>query len=208
MKTFFLKQDVVVKEDGSEHPSSWLKETNANVKTVKKIPPYLIPNLKKHLFINANSEGQSAPSDMTALTEKAMIVPRESSILVQPGKSVEGTLLFEISDKPITSLSLHFYDTAYGHADIPLIGKIEPRTTEIKDLPKKTPEKLTDAFDLSVDGFSDSDSPINGCTQDKSAIWRTLDMSVESKVQALLDFDASSLMYLAFRLKRSSHDKA
>lgn len=198
LENILPEQDVVVKEDGSEHPSSWLKESNANVKTVKKIPPYLIPNLKNHIFINANSEGQGAPSDMTALTEKAMMVPGETSIFVNPGKPVEGTLLFEISDKPITTLSLHFYDTAYGHADIPLIGKIEPRTTEIKDLPKKSPEKLSDAFDLSVDGFSDSETPLNGCIQDKSAIWRTLDMSVESKVQALLDFDASSLMYLAF----------
>ena len=54
LESILPEQDVVVKEDGSEHPSSWLKESNANVKTVKKIPPYLIPNLKNHIFINAH----------------------------------------------------------------------------------------------------------------------------------------------------------
>lgn len=202
MENILPEQDVIVAKNGSQHPSAWVKADAGSTSTVRKIPPYLIRDLACHMFLNVNSRGQNPPSELTALTEKALMTPDGHSIFVQPGQPVEGTVLFEIGDEPLASLSLHFYDTAYGHLDVPLIGKIDPLAAALPNLPRSAPVKLSEAFDLSVDGFVDFKSPLNGHVPDKSALWRTLDMSVSSKVQALMDFDASRLMYLSFSTPR------
>ena len=89
-------------------------------------------------------------SPATWLAEKPMILPGEDAVAIQTEKPVNGVLVFIVPEGHMKQLSLHYYDTNYGHAEIPLVGTMAKGLDRISTLTPNSPVKLSDAFSLSI----------------------------------------------------------
>lgn len=110
-------------------------------------------------------------------------------------------------EKPqtITQLALHYFDTVYGHIQIPLAGKIDDHLTDISELPTSAPKQITDAFSMAVTGKSDLNEylnykPVRNRSIDdpftrQNTILRTIQARFDSNVQALLSIDPKERFY-------------
>ena len=124
MKNVLPKQKVIVYPDGSNHPASWVGNDDATKgKEVMMVPTYVIPDLKRHLFLRWNNKTMTPVSPATWLTETPLTMPGEDAVAIPPGKPVSGALAFLVPDEIMDQMSLHYYDTNYGHADIPPGGE-------------------------------------------------------------------------------------
>lgn len=144
-------QEVTVYPDGSSHPASWVGGANQGETKIMKMP-YMIPDYASHFSVSYNNEGSYPASSATWLVEKPIVYPGNSSITIMPDETVEGALVFLVPDTPMNQLSLHFYDTNYGHIDVPLVGVMKVEKFEIEALPKETPVKLSETFELEITG--------------------------------------------------------
>ncbi len=188
-------QKVIVLDDGSKHPSSWLNNSNENYTYKDAIPTYKIPNLRNHLFIRVNNSYEVPFNPITWALENPLVYIDQKEVYVTPNETKKGVLAFKIPDKPITSLSLHYYDTAYGHIDLPIIGKMETKKESIETLIKTTPKKLSDAFELSIlsKRFKKELSSIKS---DKDGVFEIIDCKLDSKVNALLKLNPKKRLFL------------
>jgi len=188
-------QQVAVLDDGSKHPSSWIGKSNTSYKYRDAIPTYKIPSLKNHLFIRVNNSYEVPFYPLTWALEKPLTEVDEMTLSIEGNSSKSGVLLFNIPDEPIVSLSLHYYDTAYGHIDLPVIGSMEHSKVETNLLLKENPEKLSDAFSLSVLSTHDENMLV-GINAGKKNVFKVVDINIESQVNALLKLDPKKRFYL------------
>ena len=181
------KQKVVVYPDGTNHPAAWVGNDRATRgKVVEMVPTYVIPDLKRHLFLRWNNEVMTPVSPATWLAETPLMLPEEAAVAVPPGRKVRGTVVFMVPDGNMRQLSLHFYDVNYGHAEIPLVGAMPTDTDRLSALPTKPPVKLSDAFSLAVREVKDI-KRIGATEADEGSVFRVVEADFTSNVQALLD---------------------
>ena len=192
-------QKVAVSKEGGSHPASWIGQSNENYTYKEAIPAYEIPNFANHLFIRLNGSHEMPMSPMTWALEKPLLPMDATSLTIDGNRSKSGMLLFRIPDKSVASLSLHFYDTAYGHIDLPIIGTMKQHAASVEVLPKQPPKKLGNAFSLSVLGRHFDDT-LAGTKAPKGSLYETLIVAMNSKVDALLALDPQK----RFRLKIDS----
>lgn len=195
MQNILPEQEVVVLDDGSKHPSSWLGKSNASYKTAKAIPTYQIPNLKNHLFIRVNNQYELPFNPITWALAKPLTEVDDYQVSIAGESSREGVLAFKIPNEPIQSLSLHYYDSAYGHIDLPVIGTMQVSKHEIESLPQQAPLKLSDAFSLSVEERLFTDELV-GNTAPEDSVFAVLHLNLHSQVNALLQLEPHKRFYL------------
>ena len=92
LENLLKAQKVVVLEDGSKHPSSWLNKSNDSYKTIEAIPTYKIPNLKRHLFVRVNNEHEIPFESITWALEKPLVEVDEYQLLVEPKTKKRGSV--------------------------------------------------------------------------------------------------------------------
>lgn len=161
---------------------------------------YLVPNIFNHFFVSCN-EGRMMPaSEATWLAEKPFLPPGEEGVMVDKSNSAEGMLVFLIDnfEGNLKQLSLHLYDTAHGHVELLLLGRMPEGLEDIDKLPQTQPAKISDAFSLTINGQKDQidlagvelhQSGEDSSDKGKNLSFRVLEATFDSKVQALLDID-------------------
>lgn len=162
------------------------------------IKEYQIPSIFRHFYVSLNNVMTPA-SQATWLAESPLAEPGDPSVTITDKEKKSGLLVFMVDRKGgqrVYQLSLHFYDTSYGHISIPLVGSIPANTLEINALPKTAPARLSDTFSLSVDGSTDVTElsgvtlrQDNGPDADKNTAFRIIEGQFESNMQALLNID-------------------
>ncbi|MDD3312120.1 hypothetical protein [Pseudodesulfovibrio sp.] len=189
MRNTLPKQTVTVYPDGTSHPASWVGDDKATRgKQVEMVPTYLVPDLKRHLFLRWNNEMMTPVSPATWLTEAPFILPGENAVSVPPGKPVAGAIAFLVPDETLRQMSLHFYDTNYGHAEIPLVGALPEGVERLSGLPAKPPVRLSDTFSLAIREVADVKA-VGGQEAGGGCVYRIVDADLVSNVQALLDLN-------------------
>ena len=133
-------QKVAVYKDGSQHPAAWMAGSAAPERYEEKIPPYLIPDLTRHMFLTWNNEMTLTVSPVTWLCEDPLLVPGERALSILPDQPVTGACAFIVPDTEMTQASLHFYDVNYGHMDIPLVGVMPERPVSPSELSTRPPK--------------------------------------------------------------------
>jgi Mg-chelatase subunit ChlD len=204
MKNILPRQTVIVYPDGTNHPASWVgNEAATKGKQVQMVPTYLIPDLKRHLFLRWNNEFVTSVSPATWLTEQPLILPGQNAVAIEPEKTVAGALAFMVPEDHMKQLSLHYYDTNYGHAEIPLIGAMTRELDRISTLPPKPPVKLSDAFSLSIREVKDV-KKIGKQEAGDYGVYRIVEADFISNVQALLDINPAERFSLRLNTKEGA----
>lgn len=190
------EQDVAIYPNGSSHPSRWISKPDKDVKTVKATPPYQIQDLQKHMFLRWNSDTEMV-SPVTWLLDDSLLPFNDFSITIKPNQPLQGKLVFMVSDKTgLSAGALDFFDTAYGNTSLIIGGSPDPLVQKVNNLPKKVGSKLGEAFNLTIDAVTDQPTPLFGATAGSHLVYRQIDLTIESQVQALLDLDASKRMHI------------
>ena len=166
---------------------------------------YLIPNLFSHFFVSVNEKPLQPASKLTWLAEKPITkVPGKVDIQVSENDSAKGMMLFEIllkpeNDDPLTHLSMHFYDNNSGNIEIPIIGKMSSKISQITSLPTLQPQKISDAFSVEVKGYSDVKElcGVSFIHSEISESFRIIEVGFKSNVMALLNIDPMQRFYYA-----------
>jgi len=163
---------------------------------------YQIPTILNHFFVSVN--GNTAPaSKATWMANTPLVVPGEVELEILPGETKSGVLMFLVdrtADEYVGQMALHFYDTSFGHIEIPITGTLPQNLTDITELPKSTPSKITDAFSLAVTGLNDlpelsgvalprERNRDNTNYVQRETSFRVLEGRFDSNVQALLNID-------------------
>ena len=181
----FKEQKVAVYEDGSAHPASWMASGAAAKKFVFARPKYIIPDLTRHIFLRWNNEVSCPTSEATWLAAKPLMLPRERAVSVAPDAPITGTLVFLVPEEQMEQLSLHLFDTGYGHVDIPLVGTMDTKREAYGKLPQAVSGALSSTFDFSLEAFEDLPS-INERKAGSEKTFRVVEGQITSKVQAHL----------------------
>ncbi|PKL39299.1 MAG: hypothetical protein CVV42_21445, partial [Candidatus Riflebacteria bacterium HGW-Riflebacteria-2] len=159
-------------------------------------PPYLVQDMKRHIFLRWGAEILS-PSEGTWLLEDCLGVHGRWKLLVSPEADVEGKLVFVVSEKIPETAALDLYDTAYGMATVPLLGTPEGAADRAASLPR-APSGPMGAFTLRVEGMEDVRGKLGGGAIADGQLFRVLRLGMTSEVQALLDFEPRKGTFLEF----------
>jgi Mg-chelatase subunit ChlD len=204
MKNILPEQKVRVYPDGSNHPASWVGNDAATTgKEVMMVPTYVIPDLKRHLFLRWNNQTMTPVSPATWLTEAPLIMPGEDAVAIPPGKPVAGALAFLVPEGIMKQMSLHYYDTNYGHADIPLVGTMAAGIDRASTLQARPPAKLSDAFSLAIREVKDV-MKIGTQEAGDGSVFRIVEADFVSNVQALLDLNPAERFSLRLNTKEGA----
>ncbi len=191
-------QEVVVYPDGSGHPANWVGEAgNQGVITKKKIA-YKIPDVFSHFSLSYNNDGMYPLSNATWITNKPIVNPGTAIMQLNPDETVEGALVFLVPDEAMEQISLHYYDTDYGHIHMPIVGEMNLEVMEIDKLPEKPEAKLSDSFSIKVTGESFIDNVNNMIEATESNHFDIVEANFVSKVQANISVDASKRMLMGY----------
>ena len=177
-----------VTEDAGTHPASVVSGTGPAGKTVRKIPPYQIGDVRMHFFAKFNQLEAVPVSDLSWVVEDPLITPEDESLTISAGEAIEGWLVFDYGDSgSLSRASLTFYDNNNGNLHIPLIGSEESAKEEaaFEKLPAGVEGDISTAFKLRLAGSGDRQMP----EPMQDYLMRTVDLRVISQVQALLDID-------------------
>jgi hypothetical protein len=183
------QQKVFVPDKGATHPAAWVGTGKAKGHTINAVPAYLVPDIRHHLFLRWNDSAEVPPSALSTLDPEPLFLPDDPSVLIQPGASRSGRFVFLVEGTNLEQASLHLYDTAYGHFDIALVGKLTPRPAALTALPTVAEGKLSETFTLRLLGHADSPDPVRGIAPGQGNLFRTIQLGLDSQVQALLAFD-------------------
>jgi len=189
------KQKVMTYPNGSSYPSSWVGKANTGGIEKMMIPPYLIPDLTSHLYMRWNNSAEYPISHATWLTEKPFILPGNSSVYLKPGETVSGAIVFMVPEGEMKNVSLHYYDSAYGNVDIPIIGKMTLRSQEKLKESDSDYKKLSDTFAMRVNSYSDTNS-VAGIELKQKDLFRTVSVEIKSNVEALLKLNPSERIFM------------
>ena len=188
-------QEVIVDTSGNSHPANWMSTAGSSGRTEYMIPQYLIPSLASHLYVGWNNSSMFPVSEVSWLDPEGLLVPGDMSLTVHPGEPMKGRLSFIVTDESMTQLSLHFFDTAYGHFNLDLVGTSEFPQLELTGYPEAEPAKLSDVFQLKIVGVEDR-TEIGSSEAKEGSVFRVVDLELTSKVQALLDIDPTEVFWL------------
>lgn len=204
MKNVLPEQEVTIYPDGTSHPATWVGSDAATKgRVVKMIPSYIIPDLKRHLFLRWNSQQMVPLSPATWLTQAPLIMPGENAVEIPPEGVVEGTLVFMVPEEAMEQMSLHFYDMNYGHMNLPLVGSIPDEADRISSLPAKAPSQLSESFSLALREVRDVQQ-IGSHSAGENAVFRIVEADFVSNVQALLEIDPASRFSLRLNTMEGS----
>ena len=181
-------QKVAIYPDGSNHPAAWVSGNNKPLRYEKRVPTYLIPDVRKHIFLRWNNKRSYPVSEVTWLAETPLILPGDEALAVESGSKISGTLIFMVPADHMQQSSLHLYDTSYGHIDIPVSGILKTSRNDIEKLPQTAPTQLSDAFSFSVTGIEKRQSIGQTITSDDTS-FVIIDGHFISNVQAHLDLN-------------------
>ena len=181
-------QKVAVYKDGSQHPAAWMAGGAAPERFEEKVPPYLIPDLTRHLFLTWNNGTTLPVSPATWLCEEPLLMPGERALSILPGQPVTGAGAFLVPDTEMTQASLHFYDVNYGHMDIPLVGIMPKVPVPAADLPTRPAQDLGSSFALTLSNVTDQ-SDIGQISAGEGFVFRIIEGYLTSKIQALLSIN-------------------
>jgi Mg-chelatase subunit ChlD len=188
-------QEVVVDAKGNNHPGSWMSNLGDTGRTEFRVPDYLIPHLASHLYLGWNDEQMYPVSPASWLDPSGLLVPGDMSLTVYPQEPLQGTLVFLVDDESIAQMSLHFYDTAYGHLNLDLIGAGNYPELDLSTFPTTEPSRLSDVFELRVVAVDDV-LKIGNLSTDGTTVFRMIEVDLTSQVQALLDIDPAEVFSL------------
>ena len=170
-------------------------EVSLENKTANGIP-YEIPSLFKHFYFCPNGEGLYPASSATWLAEQPLSPHGDPKVVVKPGETVTGVLVFVVPDSPgFTSQSLHFFDTDHGHIQLALSGMLADKWTSLKELPTTAPATLSDTFSLRVAG-ADIKPALDIYPAGERSAFQVVEARLESKMQALLQLDPRERIWL------------
>ena len=186
LKNILPVQLVVIPDKGAAHPAAWVTTGQLKGRTVNAAPPYLIPDLRHHLFLRWNDSAEFPPSALSTLDAEPFFLPDDPSVLTNPGTPLTGRLVFLVQGTNLQQASLHFYDVNYGHFDLALVGPVAPRPAALTSLPQKATAQLSDTFAISLLGSVDSPDTVATVAPGKGNLFRTVQLGFESRVQALL----------------------
>ena len=189
LKNILPQQQVFIPDKGATHPAAWVGTGKAKGRTVVAVPAYLIPDLRHHLFLRWNDSAEYPPSALSVLDPEPLFLPDDPSVLVQPAAPRDGRLVFLVEGEGLDQASLHLYDTAYSHFDLALVGNLSPRPAALASLPTVAEGKLSDTFTLHLSGHTDSPAPVRGVEPGPGNVFRTVQLGLDSQVQALLAFN-------------------
>lgn len=179
----------------SQYPIQFLA-LSLNMKNVHKDNyQYLIPNMSSHFYININNEGMYPASIATWLSETPISEPGEYAITIEPREEKSGIITFLVPDEPITQMSLHFYDTVYGHITIPLVGTVNKELMDLEQLPQNPPVNIADSFTMTMTSYSDVKT-LDQFQAPENSSFRVLEAEFSSNVQALLDIEPENRLWL------------
>jgi len=181
-------QKVAVFKDGSSHPAAWMAGSAAPVRYEQAVPPYLIPDLTRHLFLRWNQEATLPVSPVTWLCQEPLLVPGERALSIHPEQPVNGACVFLVPDGVMTQASLHFYDINYGHIHLPLVGVMPAFPTAPENLLTQPDKGLGSSFALRLTNVIDQPAIGQVCAG-KGYVFRVIEAFLTSKVQALLSID-------------------
>jgi len=150
--------------------------------------PYRIPSMESHFWFNLNNEGLYPASIVTWLAEEPLVEPGQSGIELSPEETRTGTLFFVVPDEPMKDGALSFYDTNNGHIVLSLAGKVTLGDKALSRLPKEAVGKLSDTFTFQVNSLTDMKELAEN-TLDNDQMYRVVEGTFTSKVQAILDID-------------------
>ncbi|MDD4020104.1 MAG: VWA domain-containing protein, partial [Kiritimatiellae bacterium] len=200
LENILAPQEVTVYPDGSSHPASWLGG-GAKGETKWLEIPYMIPDFTAHFALSYNDEGAYPGSLATWLTAQSLPVPGDTALTVMPDETRPGTLVFLVPDMEMEQAALHFYDTNYGHIDIPLVGEMRHMPYELPVWPKQEPANLSDTFALEITGYHEisqipgtgqaagNDEMTQGLVPGAGAVFKVVEGNFTAQVQALLNID-------------------
>jgi len=197
LENILPEQDVVVVSGSEGHPASFVGKGARNEKIIKTVPPFMIPNVRNHFFARFNDLNPSPVSDISWLVEEPMVEPEQESILVRPGEPVEGYIVFEFdAGDVIKKVSLKYFDTAYGHIILPIIGVLDLKEeiAQIEKLPESVTASVSEAFQLNLTGFNDM--PLPPPHSYDHLTMRVFDLQMVSQIQALLDLNPTERLSL------------
>lgn len=166
--------------------------------TEEKIP-YIIPSIFKHFYMSIDGAGMYPASKATWLLENPVTVHGDPSVEIPSGGIVEGMLVFMIpySYTGYTQQSLHFYDTEYGHIQMPIIGEMTDRLIKLESLPQSSSQNITDAFTMNVTAAT-VENEISKIQSADFAAFRVIEAEFDTKVQALLNINPAERIYLKY----------
>ncbi|NLL88197.1 MAG: hypothetical protein GX228_04575, partial [Firmicutes bacterium] len=188
-------QEVIVDTKGSSHPASWMGGGGASGKKEYKVPDYLIPSLSSHLYLGWNNNSMYPVSRASWLAADSLLIPGEMSLTVKPSEPLTGSLVFLVEDQYLSQASLHFYDTAYGHFALDLIGTSRHPEFALETYPAEALMRLSDAFEIRITVLDDLDQ-IGSVAANELNVFRVVELDLTSKVQALLDINPQEVFSL------------
>ncbi len=191
-----LKPQKVIVSEGSNHPANWVTKSSDDYEYKEAIPLYQIPDMMQHLYLRVNNEQEKPIDIMSLLVDRPLIDFDSNTVEVLPEKLKEGQLAFRLAKgEKIDQLSLHYYDTKYGNINLPIIGEMKAKTVDVTTLPKTAWKKMNDNFALSVTGY-DSTDKIGKNEANEDGQFEIVEIDIESKVYALLQFNPAERFYL------------
>lgn len=194
------EQDVVVMENNQMHPASMIGDAAKPVKTIKAIPPYLIPDLRIHLLAKFNDEPARPFSDLSFLVEDPLVTPDDTSLQLNPAETLEGYLIFPMPEiKELKRLSLSYYDTSYGHIELSIVGDLLASVASDSAFIKleKSPEgTLSAGVSIKLTGYSDEKIINTANDADTGLTMRQYELQVVSAAPTILDFAPAERMSL------------
>lgn len=196
-------QEVLVDTAGNSHPANWLSNAGSPGRKEFMVPEYLVPSLASHLYLGWNNEGMYPVSEISWLDNEGLLVPGDMSLTVDPGQPLTGTLSFIVEGDSMSQLSLHFFDTAYGHFELDLVDTNTFTKVELADYPAEEPARLSDVFQLKVVGLEDR-LEIGNTPAAEGNLFRVVELELTSKVQALLDIDPAEVFSLRLNTERGA----
>ena len=187
-------------------PGMTFLAVNLELTNLFKDRPFQIPTIKSHFYLTMNDTDSTPASMCTWLAETPLTIPGDYSIEISKSETKAGMLLFLVDEAEPKSLQLSFYDTAYGHIMLPLMGSPKGANISIEQLPTTAPAKLSEAFTITITGCSDV-TRIGSRPAPAGMVYRVVEGQIASNVQALLDLNPGERLFMdiatgsgAFRL--------
>lgn len=188
-------QEVIVDAGGNSHPAQWMSAPGSSGRKEFMVPQYLIPSLASHLYLGWNNEGMYPVSEISWLDTEGLLLPGDMSLTIHDGQPLKGTLSFMVDGDSMSQISLHFFDTAYGHMNLDLVGEGTFSQLALEEYPQEEPTRLSEVFHLQIVGSEDR-LEIGKTTALEGNLFRVIELDLISQVQALLDIDPSEVFWL------------
>ncbi len=201
LKNILEAQEVMVYPDGSAHPASWVGG-NAKGKLEKKKISYMIPNFVNHFYLSFN-DNQVPGNTATWVTNSPIIKPGDYSLTIDPDTSSKGVMIFLAPKEAINQISLHLYDTNYGHINLPITGVMKS-PFDLESLPLQAKENLADAFGLGINDVKRL-KEFKDYKLDPLTSLIEVDGNFTSNMQALLDLNPRERISLELPTENGSY---